>query len=260
MPLDLLKKFALKLDFDDIERYCRTSKRFQQVCQDPYFWKDLYERDFPPFSGKKTEDSPVEDYHGRYLFRRGVETYYQGLLTEIDQMGEPFNAEEWFREDAVLRDLNRQQRELQRQIDLRKKEIRDIIAEYEYRGNRLKTEGLRMINNTYRTREPRYFTIADDNALDNALSGDIESLWDLIAELMYDGFEYDLREGDLIGIAGEETPNNPRVMYYIYRIPIGRLAISSGDANSIVPHELRVLSPEDLEEKYNLPFKLQPWS
>jgi hypothetical protein len=45
LPYELLFRIALQLDFPDIQRLCRVSQVFNELCQDDYFWLSLYRRD-----------------------------------------------------------------------------------------------------------------------------------------------------------------------------------------------------------------------
>jgi hypothetical protein len=45
LPYELLFRIALQLDLPNIQRLCRVSQVFRELCQDEYFWLTLYRRD-----------------------------------------------------------------------------------------------------------------------------------------------------------------------------------------------------------------------
>ena len=262
MPFDLLKRLAMELPFNDIQHYCNTSKRFRQICSDPYFWKALYERDY-------LEDSdyprPVEDYRGLYLYLTGKDLVYQGLVIEGD-----YNYEGSIG-NIVDRILNRDDiaQDLQRQIDRRRQEIFEEVDKDLEKASSLRKQGTRLLNNTLRKRPPRYFPIPDPEAfagLRSSVPDGTRSIpvWSVIDDLGYHGYDPDLRDGDLIGIYQNEDADLtqlPDMIIYIFRDEDGQLnATQSG--RTILPHRLleeiktKGVTAAAITEQYKLPFDI----
>ncbi len=63
-PQNVLFEIALHLDYDNLSKYCRTSKKFAQICNNPSFWQQKSKLDFPGSVAKSKED-----YHKIYLVR-----------------------------------------------------------------------------------------------------------------------------------------------------------------------------------------------
>jgi hypothetical protein len=65
---DLLQKIALDLRYDEIQKWCRTSKRFKLViCDNGRFWRTKIIQDFPK-EQDKLYDIPLDKMESIYLF------------------------------------------------------------------------------------------------------------------------------------------------------------------------------------------------
>jgi hypothetical protein len=62
LPSELLFRVALQLDFLDIQRLCRVSRVFRQLCQDDYFWLTLYRRDISKLRSPPASTSVRQSY------------------------------------------------------------------------------------------------------------------------------------------------------------------------------------------------------
>jgi hypothetical protein len=50
LPPEMVQKIALDLTYDEIRRFCRTSKRFERiVCNNDHFWENKLLQDFPNY-------------------------------------------------------------------------------------------------------------------------------------------------------------------------------------------------------------------
>jgi hypothetical protein len=67
LPADLLQRIALDLRYDEIQKWCKTSKRFKSIiCDNGRFWKIKIIYDFP--DEKNTlEDKELKEMESIYL-------------------------------------------------------------------------------------------------------------------------------------------------------------------------------------------------
>jgi hypothetical protein len=77
LPIELIQQISLDLTYDEIRKFCRTSKRFEKiVCNNDIFWRDKLAQDFP--------NLPKEIYERENLKK-------QYLLQLINLIGEDIN-------------------------------------------------------------------------------------------------------------------------------------------------------------------------
>jgi hypothetical protein len=62
LPYELLFRIALQLDLPDIQRLCRVSQVFNELCQDDYFWLSLYRRDISQVRPPSVTTSARQSY------------------------------------------------------------------------------------------------------------------------------------------------------------------------------------------------------
>ena len=46
LPQDTIGKIALDLSYKDISKLCETSRKFKNICNDKYFWRDYMEKNY----------------------------------------------------------------------------------------------------------------------------------------------------------------------------------------------------------------------
>lgn len=221
LPLDVLKKVALELDFEKLQDYCMTSQQYRQVCQDPYFWKARFQQDFPWAIGEDIDNRPASDYRGLYLYFRGIQKVDEGEDVERDDWtNEVYDLEHELEDDPDIQALESRISELQEELEKRKETIRRDITDKLTRGDQLKKEGFRLINNTFRTREPLHHDIPYDDVYPqwvdvlrtNHLEKSPRPLWETVGEFTYRDIEIDVRDGDTITLHGEQGPLTLRVI------------------------------------------------
>ena len=226
LPLDALKKVALELDFEELQDYCMTSQQYRQVCQDPYFWKARFQQDFP--EQDIDPKRPASDYRGLYLYFRGIRKVDEGEdIERAPWTGEVYHLESELEDDpeierlerAVIR-LEKEIEEYRVEVEKRKENIRRDITGKLTRGDQLKKEGFRLINNTFRTREPvdhdipydDVYPLWVDDLRTSHLKKGLRPLWKTIKEFTYNKIETDVRDGDIITLHGEREPLTLRVI------------------------------------------------
>jgi hypothetical protein len=68
LPPDIIRKISLDLTYDEIRRFCRTSKRFENmVCNNNIFWSNKLELDFPNW--KRSRFTSGKDATKEYLLQ-----------------------------------------------------------------------------------------------------------------------------------------------------------------------------------------------
>ena len=53
---DLISYIGLKLDLESIEKLCKTSKKFQEICSSEMFWRNKLIKEFPMIDIDKVKD------------------------------------------------------------------------------------------------------------------------------------------------------------------------------------------------------------
>lgn len=80
LPDDINIVTALNLKYEDILRLCRVNKKFNKICQNPYFWELKLDRDYPEDKNEKIRSKLLpQEYKIRY-----EQLYAEILLEDLD--------------------------------------------------------------------------------------------------------------------------------------------------------------------------------
>lgn len=83
IPKEVNEKSLLKLPYETIVKSCSTSKYFNRICNDPYFWKAKLEIDYPEEILPKLQDSQYRAQYELFLAEDIDEEIY-GLRVKKD--------------------------------------------------------------------------------------------------------------------------------------------------------------------------------
>jgi hypothetical protein len=275
LPADAIRKIALSLPLEDINHWCRTSKKFNDaICKSGVFWQSKLKQDYPRTSLKDLTPEKMR-YKYQLMYANELANYdFENERNKDPRMGE------------IRAEVERLEAEIakmhERISHLEEHEMRDIYEEYEDKGveirkraNKLKLEAIQYLPEG----KGNFINVATDKETYNSileLHGSADA--SLINDLKKMGVlptDYVPKIGDLIGISADEMRSLPTLLLYIYKrrgkpvparkgkepskitIPLSvGWAVNKKDAKYYaVPDALRVIEKDRnlIAQKYGLP-------
>jgi transposase-like protein len=261
LPPDAIRNIALTLSPEDINHWCRASRKFNNaICKDNSFWKNKLRQDFP-----KTNIENLTPEQWRYK--------YQQLYAE--DVENRVRIEEWVEANPRLIKLRQERGLLEEEIrrlhklteEIREKEMK-IEDEYKRKVIAMRKQAEETLKKTEKhlPRKHPIFTDLVVPALDmqaRARRLGSKATAVILADLYRLGLKYMPVEGDLIGISGSEIDSLPQILIYFYKHGNRLLHDYSfnREINDYTEYELpkqilkREGSIKEISEKYGLPLE-----
>lgn len=272
MPEDTIISIAHTLSVADIGRFCRASKRFNQViCKSDRYWEARLEKQNPIIAEKlkKRALNLVEDVsfakpkiqelkaikERRAINRLGYkeEPEYKKIQEEINKIKEKLKELEYIKEtdDEKIDKIADKRQILRNKLNDRLIQRKKIQADYKNQVNE-KLAKIASIELSAKSalfkRKPRYYPLMTETAEDEDIYPIDEISYGDLLKIIRKEFpkkKFNFKAGDLLGVMDPNDPDYTK-FYYFYKSKKGDLAVSISELSETDPNRY----PEKLLEKY----------
>ena len=222
LPFDVLELIALDLPLESLTKYCRSSKRFQRICENNNFWKRKLAKDYPDVN---LEGIPEANYQSEYqrLYSTRAILEWQTELDNLDQ-SERKELENWISSDSEIQRLSDLIASLEQAKNARIDEIQSSFWEQQTRRKgALRRSLIRMGKLSTTAAKPHYIPLhlsfEDFEDLNNLISRIQWQLQTLLEKPQFKLIKSQLADDTLIGLFHPDSTDIPEGYIYIYRNP-----------------------------------------